>query len=139
MKYLLDTNVISEYRKKQPNPQVVNWLNQVNAKTVYLSVITLGELQKGISKLGDGPRRTAMQEWLDNDVQAQFKGRMVPLDSDTLLLWGKLVARLEQSAKSLPLIDSLIAATALQGDFVLVTRNEADFAIAGVKLLNPWK
>ncbi len=86
MNYLLDTNVISEYRKKQPNPQVVNWLSQVNTKTVYLSVITLGELQKGISKLADEPRRTALQEWLDNDLRAQFKDRLVPLDAEMLLL-----------------------------------------------------
>lgn len=138
MTYLLDTCVISEFRKKQPAPEVIGWLNQIDPETAYLSVVTIGEVKKGIEKLADTSRQVILQAWLDHDLLGRFEGRIVTLDSKVLLVWGTLVARLEKSGKSMPMMDSLIAATALHDDFTLVTRNEADFAHTGVKLFNPW-
>ena len=138
MKYLLDTNVLSEFRKKQPNPSVITWLNQVEPETIYLSVISVGELKKGIEKLSDEMRRQTLQAWLEDDLLVRFHGRLVSLDVEALLIWGALVARLELQGKPMPVMDSLIAALAVQGDFTLVTRNEADFAYTGVKTFNPW-
>lgn len=138
MRYLLDTSVISEFRKTAPNPAVLDWLNQIEPETVYLSVITVGELQKGIERLDAGPRKGALQAWLAEDLPARFAGRIVVLDIDVLRTWGTLLARLERSGKVMPVIDALIAATALHGGFTLVTRNVADFAHSGVKVHNPW-
>lgn len=139
MRYLLDTNVVSEFRRLEPNPGVLDWLNRVNPETVYLSVITIGEVKKGIEKLTDEARQRSLQGWLENDLLARFHQRIVSLDTDVLLVWGSLAARLERDGTPMPAIDALLAASAVHGDFTLVTRNEADFARAGVKLLNPWQ
>ncbi|MFN8475934.1 MAG: type II toxin-antitoxin system VapC family toxin [Anaerolineae bacterium] len=138
MRYLLDTNALSEFRKKQPNLSVVIWLNQTEPETIYLSVISVGELKRGIEKLTDKTRKQALQAWLEDDLLVRFHGRLVGLGLEALLVWGTLVARLEAPGKPMPVMDSLIAAVATQGDFTLVTRNEADFAQTGVKTLNPW-
>jgi tRNA(fMet)-specific endonuclease VapC len=139
MNYLLDTNVVSEFRKPQPNAALLAWLAQVNPATTYLSVITIGELQKGIAKLTDETRRRTLQVWLEEDLLVRFAAQMVALDTGVLLVWGRLLAQLEKSGRTMPVMDSLIAATALHGNFVLVTRNVADFAATGVQVLNPWR
>lgn len=139
MRYILDTNVVSEFRRLRPEPKVIAWLNDVDPETVYVSVVTLGELQKGIAKLADAPRRQVLQAWLDDDLFVQFEDRIVGLDAQAMLVWGKLIAALERGGKPMPVLDSLLAATALHGDFTLVTRNEADFAAANVQTLNPWR
>jgi predicted nucleic acid-binding protein len=138
MNYLLDTNIISEFRKPRPHLNVITWLNQVNADAVYLSVITIGELQKGITRLADLDRRQSLQAWLEEDLLVRFATRVVPLDLEVLLVWGNLAAHLEQTGKTMPAIDSLIAATALHGRFILVTRNEQDFAAVDIPIVNPW-
>ena len=137
-KYLLDTNVISEFRKPRPDPNVLAWLEQVDPDHVHLSVITLGELQKGIARLVDENRRNLLQAWLEDDLLVRFARRITLLDVDVLLTWGNLVARLEQGGMTMGAVDSLIAATALHGGFVLVTRNDRDFVNTGVKIFNPW-
>lgn len=139
MRYLLDTNVISEFRKPQPNRTVIDWLNGIDPETVYLSVITIGELKKGIERLADSARKESLQSWLVDDLLSRFQGRIVTLDVDVLLAWGRRLANLEKIGKTMPAIDALLAATALHGDFTLVTRNEADFQFAGVKVLNLWQ
>lgn len=139
MKYLLDTNVVSEFRKPQPNAALIAWVAQVNPATAYLSVITIGELQKGIARLVDESRRTTLQTWLEEDLLVRFSNQIVTLDTDVLLVWGRLLAQLEKIGRTMPVMDSLIAATALHGGFVLVTRNTADFAASGVQMLNPWQ
>lgn len=139
MRYLLDTSVISEFRKPQPNPQVVAWLNSVDQESIYLSVVTIGELKRGIDRLGDEARRRALQTWLVDDLLVRFAQRVAILDVPVLLAWGSLLARLERAGKTIPAVDGLIAATALQGSFVLVTRNVSDFQHAGLQLFNPWE
>lgn len=139
MKYLLDTNVISELIARQPNPRVVQWINQVDPNMVYLSVITIGEIRKGVEKLAVSKRRQAIEEWLEADLLVRFEGRILEISVQTMLTWGELVGRLEKQGKPLDAVDSLIAAIALQGACVLVTRNESDFQGTGVSVLNPWK
>jgi toxin FitB len=137
MKYLLDTCVVSELIAKQPNQIVLNWLDAQPKQDLYLSVITIGELVKGIGKLPDSKRKSNLQTWLD-DLLIRFSGQILPLDLDTMIRWGRLIGALEPTGRILPLMDSLIAAIALQGAFTLVTRNEKDFAGTGLSIFNPW-
>jgi toxin FitB len=138
MKYLLDTNVISELIARRPNSQVVEWLDTLEPSTVYLSVITVGEIRKGIEKLAPSKRRDDLLLWLGTDLLLRFSERITDITVDVMLLWGALVGRLESEGKPMPVVDSLIAAIALQGDFALVTRNDRDFEYTGVTLINPW-
>jgi toxin FitB len=138
MKYLLDTCVVSELIAKQPNQTVLDWLNTQPNQNLYLSAITIGELVKGIDKLPDSKRKSSLQDWFDDDLLVRFAARILPLDLDPMVLWGKLISRLERQGRILPLMDSLIAAIALQGTFTLVTRNEKDFAGTGLTIFNPW-
>jgi toxin FitB len=138
MKYLLDTCVVSELIAKQPNQTVLDWLNTQPNQDLYLSAITIGELVKGIGKLPDSKRKSSLQDWFDDDLLIRFAARILPLDLDAMVLWGRMISRLEPQGRILPLMDSLIAAIALQGAFTLVTRNEKDFAGTGLTIFNPW-
>ncbi len=139
MKFLLDTCVISELMAKRPNQAVMQWIDSVDEDRLYLSVITIGEIRKGIAKLADSPRKLELQEWLSDHLLSRFNDRIVVIDTGVMLDWGQLVGNLERLGKPMPLMDSLIAATVLHGGFVLVTRNEADFECADVRMLNPFK
>ena len=139
MKYLLDTCVISELISKKPDTQVIHWLDHIDDDFVYLSVITIGEIQKGVARLPDSSRKQQLQEWLTDDLLPRFQNRILPIDHDVMLTWGQITAVLERQGRVLPAIDSLIAAIALQGGFHLVTRNISDFVDTGVGLINPWE
>ncbi|MCK6584067.1 MAG: type II toxin-antitoxin system VapC family toxin [Anaerolineales bacterium] len=139
MKYLLDTCVISELVAKQPNPRVLEWIDTVDADGVYISVITVGEIIKGIEKLPNSKRRQELSDWLESELLIRFQDNLIELDVNILIQWGRLNARLEISGQRAPVIDSLIAATALEHDLILVTRNESDFAGTEVEILNPWE
>lgn len=139
MKYLLDTNVISELVAKQPASKVIDWLDNTDDSLIYLSVITIGEIKKGIERLPDSKHRTKLGDWLRDELLVRFQGHIVSLEIETMLTWGILTTMLEQKGRKLPAMDSLVAAIALQGQFVLVTRNEADFIDTGVTILNPWQ
>ena len=139
MKYLLDTNVISELIARKPNARVVEWIDALDPGSVYLSVITIGELSKGIEKLTESPRKDKLRAWLSDDLLVRFDARVLSLDMEVMQTWGRLVAQLERTGRSLPAIDSLIAALAVHHHCSLVTRNEGDFKDTGVTLINPWK
>jgi tRNA(fMet)-specific endonuclease VapC len=139
MKYLVDTNVISELIARQPNPKVVTWIDQIDPDMVYLSVITIGEIRKGIEKLPASRRKNAVKTWLETELLIRFEGRIIAVSVETMLIWGELVGRLEREGKPLGAIDSLIAATAIEGQYVLATRNIHDFENTGVALVNPWE
>ena len=139
MNYLLDTNVISELISKQPNKKVVEWIDRLDPNTIYLSVITIGELRKGIEKLPPSKRRDTVKEWLEGDLLLRFQGRILKITTEVMLIWGELTGRLENEGRRITAIDSLIAAIALQGNYRLVTRNEHDFQHTGVTIINPWK
>ena len=136
--FLLDTCVISEFVKPQPSRRVVDWLNAQPADSVFLSVITVGELQRGISALAASARRKALEAWLRDALPAQFGGRILPLDAITMTVWGRSMADLRQRGKTVPVMDSLIAATALQHDLTLVTRNVSDFGAFALQIVDPW-
>jgi predicted nucleic acid-binding protein len=139
VRFLLDTCVISEVAAKRPNPDVLSWIDSVDPDSIYLSVITIGEIQKGIEKQRDLGRKEALDLWLQDELLVRFRDRLAVLDVAVLLEWGTLTGRLEGQGKTMPAMDSLLAATALHGRFVLVTRNEGDFLRSGAQLFNPWK
>ena len=139
MKYLLDTCVISELVSKQPDPRVLAWIDTIDADGVYISVITVGEITKGIEKLPNSKRKQELSDWLENELLIRFQDNLIELDVNILIQWGKLNARLEISGRRAPAIDSLIAATALEHELILVTRNVSDFSGTGVEILNPWE
>ena len=139
MNYILDTNVISELVARKPNSKVIAWLEKVDPDNIYLSVITLGEIKKGIEKLPASKRKNTLESWFKEELLIRFHTRILSLDLPVLLTWGKLTARLEKAGNPLPAIDSLLAATALQAEFTLVTRNTGDFQLAGISLYDPWK
>ncbi|GAB1539058.1 type II toxin-antitoxin system VapC family toxin [Scytonema sp. NUACC21] len=139
MSYLLDTCVISELIAKQPNQQVIEWIDALNPDSVYLSVITIGEIYKGIEKLPLSKRKTELHSWLNDELLIRFSNKILAIDINVMRTWGTLNGRLELNGQRMAAIDSLIAALALHEDFTLVTRNKADFQQACVKLINPWK
>ena len=139
MKYLLDTNAISELIAKQPNQQVIRWIDALDTNSVYLSVITIGELRKGIEKLADSQRKDTLSTWLTDDLLVRFGDRLLTVDVDVMLTWGELTGRMERIGRPLPALDSLIAALAIHHNCALVTRNEDDFKDTDVTVLNPWK
>jgi tRNA(fMet)-specific endonuclease VapC len=138
MTYLLDTCLISELVAKQPNQKVLDWVDAQVPETLYLSVITIGEIAKGICKLTPSKRKESLTTWLNETLPNRFENRILTLDVSTMVLWGNLVGQLEQNGRPLPAMDSLIAAIALQHSLSLITRNEKDFAGTGVVIVNPW-
>lgn len=138
MRYLLDTCVVSELVSHVPARSVVDWLRAKQEDALLLSVLTLGELQKGVSKLADGAKRRRLQSWLDRDLRRRFAGRLMEVDGPVATRWGILCGVAERAGRKLPVIDSLLAATALESGLTLVTRNKTHFESTGVPILDPW-
>lgn len=135
MSYLIDTNVLSELRRKVPNAGVVEWFSRRPTSTLYLSVLTLGELRKGVEGVADANRRRALLDWLETELPNFFAGRVLSVDAQVADRWGRMVAA---AGRPLPAIDSLLGATAAHHDLSLVTRNVRDFADLGLDVINPW-
>ncbi|MDD2365710.1 MAG: type II toxin-antitoxin system VapC family toxin [Desulfuromonadaceae bacterium] len=138
MKYLLDTCLISELVKKMPNSAVISWLNEQDEQNLYLTVLTIGELQKGISKLPDSNRKDELQSWVEHDLTLRFTGRIIDINMEVVLIWGKMQGESENDGRTLPVMDSLIAATAIAHGMVVVTRNVKDIERCQVRICNPW-
>jgi toxin FitB len=134
--FLLDTNIISELVKAKPEPRVTAWIENIDERLLYLSVLTLGEIRKGITSLRDGARRVSLEAWLDRDLVLRFSDRIISIDLNVADRWGRIAGNARK--KPLPVIDGLLAATALHYDLTLVTRNIADIAGSGVAVFNPW-
>jgi len=139
MNYLLDTCVISEFTRRQPDERIIHWLDSLDEAKLFLSGITIGEIEHGIERLPDSRRKNELMIWLNVGLIDRFSGRILALDVPTLVLWGTLIAHLEASGQPMSVMDSLIAASALHNNLILVTRNTADFVPCGVQLLNPWE
>ena len=135
MSYLIDTHVISELRRKTPDAGVVSWFSDRPAASLYVSVLTLGEIRKGIDGINDPPRQQALRDWLELDLPTFFTGRVLPIDARVADRWGSLVAA---AGRPLAAIDSLLAATAIAHDLTLVTLNTREFDGLPVSLFNPW-
>jgi predicted nucleic acid-binding protein len=137
--FLLDTNVISELMRLRSNRSVVEWINATPEELLHLSVLTLGEIRKGIELLAaDDPRRGPLQSWLERDVAIRFSGRILPFGDAVALRWGHVEASARKAGLTLSTIDAELAATALHYNLTFVTRNTSHFSPAGVAVFNPW-
>jgi predicted nucleic acid-binding protein len=137
--FLLDTNCISEAVRVRPDPNVENWVRAAEQELLYLSVLTLGEIRKGLATLAQGKRRTRLETWLEVELQVRFHRRILPIDVGVADRWGLLEADAKRKGKPLSTIDGLLAATAVHHNLTIVTRNVVDFNGLSVPVLNPWE
>ena len=138
MKFLLDTCVISELASRHPNAQVISWLKRQNPESLYLSFVTVGEIKKGIAKRGGDARAIALEKWLQTEILGSFADRILPVEKNVSLEWGRICGDAERVGRKRPVVDALIAATALVHGMKLVTRNVDDMAGMGVPIFNPF-
>ena len=136
--FLLDTNVISELIRPKPDAKVVQWIGETDESILFLSVLTVGEIRDGIERLDVGRRRGRLESWLEIDLRARFRDRILPIDEAIAERWGALSEIAVAKGKPIPVIDGLLAATAIHHDLMLVTRNGSDVAGTGVPIVNPW-
>ncbi|MBI5437702.1 MAG: type II toxin-antitoxin system VapC family toxin [Nitrosomonadales bacterium] len=135
MSYLLDTNAISELVRPKPAKVVLAWFGNIPSEALHISVLTLGEIRKGVERMPDGERREKLRLWLEHELVDWFGSRVLPVDTLVADRWGRLIA---QMGRPVPSIDSLLAATALHHELRLVTRNQKDFDYPGLEVVNPW-
>ncbi len=136
--FLLDTNVISELVRPEPEDKVRRWVEATDESILFLSVLTLGEIRNGVQRLRSGRRRAQLESWLQADLPSRFEGRILPIDAAIADRWGTVSAIAAAKGKPVPVIDGLLAATAIHHNLTLVTRNGADVGGTGVRTLNPW-
>jgi toxin FitB len=134
--FLLDTNVVSELVRKKPEPKVVQWIQDTDEELLYLSVLTLGEIRKGITSHPDAPRRVKLEAWLSRDLRQRFVGRILSLDENVADRWGVIIGL---ATNPIPVIDGLLAATAFEHNLTFVTRNTIDVSATGVPVFSPWE
>jgi len=138
MRFLLDTNFLSETLKPRPDPGVVHWTRQQSSFDLFVSSLSFGEIRKGIELRAPDARRDEFERWLTHVLPKQFYGRVLPVDVDVAQEWGRLAAEAQRKGRPLPGIDGLLIATAITHDLTLVTRNERDCAGRGAPTFNPW-
>ena len=136
--FLVDTNVLSEAVRTKPEPRVLDWIGTADETLLFLSALTLGEIRKGLALLPQGKRRTRIETWIDVEVRSRFAGRILPITSAVADRWGLLTAEAKRKGRALATIDGLLAATALEYNITIVTRNVRGFRDTHVLLLNPW-
>lgn len=139
MNFLLDTNVVSEAMRKQPSARVLAWIGAQVEESLFISAITVGELRRGSLVLGEGKKRKALLHWIETGIKVEFAGRILPVDTAVVEHWADLQAASVKAGRRLPVMDSLLAATALAHRLTLATRNTADFKAAGAALVDPWQ
>lgn len=136
MSYLIDTNVLSEIFRLEPHQKIVKWFESIPESLIYISVLTIGEIRKGIENLQDTKRKATIKNWLEYSLPTRFEGRILAITQEVAEKWGRLMS---EAGRTLPAIDSLLAATALQHDMTLITRNIQDFRHPGLEVINPWE
>ncbi len=139
MQYLLDTCTISELTRDVPDGNVVLWFEAREERRLYLSAITIGEIERGIYQLPQSKKRTRLEKWFYDDVVPSFSGRIFDITQSTMSTWARITADLKEKATVRPSFDSLLEATALEHDLILVTRNVRNFQGSSVTILNPWE
>ncbi len=137
--YLLDTNILSEGVKLRPDVKVKAWVDAADEQLFHVSVLTLGEIRRGIESLPMSSRRTALESWLIHDLVIRLAGRILQVDQEIADRWGRIAAKASAGGRPIPAVDGLLAATALHHNLTLVTRNARDVAPAGVTVFNPWE
>lgn len=138
--FLLDTNVLSEFnRKGAPDERVKRWLEAADSESLYVSVLTFGEIRFGVELLPHSKRREQLERWLEYDLQEWFEGRILPVDRLITDGWGTLRAQAQLKGRPLSVIDALLAATALHHNLTIASRNASDFAIVDLAVINPWE
>lgn len=136
--YLVDTNIPSELTRQQPEPRVADFIRRAGRENLFLSVMTIGEISKGISLLPVSHKRAALENWLNIDLRSWFAGRILPVTEVIAARWGNLAAAAKKQGIALAVVDGVIAATAVEHNLTLVTRNTKDYAGLGISLLSPW-
>jgi predicted nucleic acid-binding protein len=136
--FLLDTNVVSELTRPRPDVGVTNWMNAADEEFLFLSVLTLGEVRKGIATVQDPARKVRLETWLSRGLIARFDGRILGIDQAVADRWGQITGSLALRGTPLSVIDGLLAATALHHNLTLVTRNKRDVEFTGAAVLDPW-
>lgn len=139
MRCVLDTCVVSETVRARPDERVLAWLGAQREGDLHLSVLTIGELAKGIARLGESRRRAELAAWLAEDLGPRFGARLLPVCAEVAARWGELQARAELAGRKMPVVDGLIAATALHHGLAVATRNGTDMAASGVTVVDPWR
>jgi predicted nucleic acid-binding protein len=137
--YLLDTCILSETNKQKPDSKVLNWLYAHNDSIFYISVLSIGEIQKGISRLAKSNKKSELQKWLNIHILQEFYNETLNVDTSVITHWSKLIAKQESIGKSMSIIDSLIVATAITHNLTIITRNIKDMQVDGVKIVNPYE
>lgn len=138
MRYLLDTCVISELVKRRPSSRVTQWMEQQEELSLYLSVITFGEIHKGIGRLPAGRKQRELREWVERQLTRRFSGRILEVDREVAARWGEISAAAENAGRTIPVLDGLLAATALNSGLTFVTRNTGHVREIGVPVFDPW-
>ena len=137
--FLVDTNVVSEFIRPQPDSRVIRWLEAANPESLFASVVTFGEIRLGIEDLPVSKRRAALEEWLEQGLPQWFESHLLPVTKAIADRWGQLTIKAKRKGIAITTADGLIAATALQHDLAIVTRNVKDFSATGVTIVNPWE
>ena len=138
MKFLLDTNVVSEMIKTPPNAAVAAWLAAADEEALFLSVITLTEIKHGVERLAEGKRREALEAWVRESLEERFRGRIIHIDEGVAGVWAKIISKSESSGRRMSIMDGFQAACAEAHGLILVTRDEQDFQGFPGQVMNPW-
>jgi predicted nucleic acid-binding protein len=139
LKYLLDTCVISELVTPYPNEKVIKWLEERKENDLFLSVLTIGEIHKGIAKLPDSKKKRVLIKWVEDDLKKRFMGRVLEITEAIAIQWGDILGDSEKKGKKMSVIDGLIAASAIEEGLTVVTRNIKDIKNSGARIINPWE
>lgn len=138
MRVLLDTCALSELRLPKPDAGVARAIQDLDSDDLFVSVVTIGEIVKGVALLADGQKKRLLQSWL-RTLERHYGDRLLPIDLETCRMWGELTAAAQKTGRTIPATDGLIAATARRHGLYIMTRNTADFEPSGVSVLNPWE
>jgi predicted nucleic acid-binding protein len=137
VKFLLDTNVVSEFMKPRPNPGLAGWLEATDEDRIFLSVVSIAEIRYGVERMAAGRRRSRLEQWLRDELPLRFEGRILNVDAVVADNWGRTVSRNEAVGRPIQAMDALLSATAETHQMTLVTRNVSDFSLRKA-VFNPW-